>query len=206
MSSTPEPPVEPDPETSGPGAPTRRNPVLVGVLVGVLVFVVVAGGFTGWRPIGSGDDDPAATSTSAPSTPAAPTSAAPTSPQPSTDPALAAFYDQKLDWHSCGRDQCAVLTVPLDYADPGGQTIRLAVLKVPAQDKSSRIGSLVVTPGGPGGSGVSYAAAGWLQFGAPLSRTYDIVGFDPRGVGQSDPVTCIDTGQLDKLVAFDPDP
>jgi pimeloyl-ACP methyl ester carboxylesterase len=80
------------------------------------------------------------------------------------------------------------------------------VLKVPALDKSARVGALVVNPGGPGGSGVSYAAAGSLQFGTPLSRAFDIVGFDPRGVGQSDPVKCVDTGELDDLVAFDPDP
>ena len=201
MSSTPEPPVVPDPESAGPSTPDRRKPVLVGVLV----LAVVVAGFVGWRVVGSGGDAPAATPSARVSTPG-PSSAAPGTPQPSTDPALGQFYDQKLAWHTCGRDQCALLTVPLDYADPSGKTIKLAVLKVPAQDKSSRVGSLVVNPGGPGGSGVSYAAAGSLQFGTPLSRTYDIVGFDPRGVGQSDPLKCIDTAQLDKLVAFDPDP
>jgi pimeloyl-ACP methyl ester carboxylesterase len=123
---------------------------------------------------------------------------------PATDPALRRFYDQKLKWNDCGRDKCALLTVPLDYVDPSGETIKLAVLEVPAQGK--RIGSLVVNPGGPGASGVQYAAAGSLQFGSKLSDAYDIVGFDPRGVAQSDGIECLDTKQLDRLVAFDPDP
>jgi len=199
MSYTPEPPVPP----SGPAAdaPRRRNPVLVGVLVGVLVFALAAAGFAGWKAI-DGDDDPAAAPTSDPasSTPSPSASAS----LPATDADLARFYDQKLKWHDCDRDQCAFLTVPLDYAHADGKTIDLAVLKVPAQGK--RIGSLVVNPGGPGGSGVQYASAGSLQFGSPLSDAFDIVGFDPRGVGQSDPLHCIDTKQLDALIAFDPDP
>ena len=99
-----------------------------------------------------------------------------------------------------------MLTVPLDYDRPNGKTVKIAVLKVPAQDEDARIGSLVVNPGGPGGSGVEYAAAGSLQFGSQLSRVYDIVGFDPRGVGQSTALKCIDTEGLDELIASDPDP
>ena len=94
--------------------------------------------------------------------------------------------------------------MPLDYAKPDGAAIKLAVLKVPAQGE--RVGALVVNPGGPGGSGVDYAAAGSLQFGTPLTRDYDIVGFDPRGVGQSNPLKCVDTAQLDAFLALDPDP
>jgi pimeloyl-ACP methyl ester carboxylesterase len=206
MSSTPEPPDASG--TEPPGEPPRRSPVLIGVLVGVLVFAVAAAGFAGWRAITADDSTPASTPTADATTPAPTTSpsASPTAAMPATDPRLAAFYHQKLDWKSCGRDECALLSVPLDYADPTGRTIKLAVLEVPAQDKAARIGALVVNPGGPGGSGVDYAAAGSLQFGEPLSRVYDIVGFDPRGVGQSDPLKCVGTKQLDALVAFDPDP
>ncbi|HET6166002.1 MAG TPA: alpha/beta hydrolase [Marmoricola sp.] len=199
MSYTPEPPVEATREPE----PPRRNPVLVGVLVGVLVFVVAAAGFAGWRAVANDDDPAAAPSSGATSpTPSATSSASVT--LPGTDPRLARFYDQKLSWHDCDRDRCAQLTVPLDYAKPGGRTLKLAVLKVPATGK--REGALVVNPGGPGGSGVGYAAAGSLQFGSALSSAFDIVGFDPRGVGQSDPLHCVDTAELDKLVAFDPDP
>jgi pimeloyl-ACP methyl ester carboxylesterase len=200
MSFTPEPPADPEPA----GVPQRRSPVLVGVLVGVLVFAIAAVGFVGWRAV-SDDDDPSVTPSVDVTSPSSSPTAEATLPA-GTDPRLARFYTQKLTWKECQRDKCAVLTVPLDYADPAGKTLGLAVLKVAAQDSGDRIGSLVVNPGGPGGSGVSYASAGSLQFGTPLSRVYDIVGFDPRGVGQSDPLECIDTSQLDALVAFDPDP
>jgi pimeloyl-ACP methyl ester carboxylesterase len=203
MSHTPEqPPVsEPDPAGQAP----RRSPVLIGMVVGVLVFAIATAGFVGWRAV-SDADQPAADSTPQATTPPASPSPSATESLPATDPELARFYDQKLRWRDCGRDQCTVLTVPLDYDNPDAKTLDLAVLKVPAQDHDSKLGALVVNPGGPGGSGVSYAAAGSLQFGSALSRAYDIVGFDPRGVGQSDPLECIDTKQLDALVAFDPDP
>jgi len=204
MSFTPEPPAVAEPETPGP--PPRRSPVLVGVIVGVLVFALAAAGFAGWRAI-SGDDDPAASpATDTTPSPSPSPSATETGTPAGVDPALARYYGQKLDWHTCGRDQCTLLKVPLDYAEPAGKTLDLAVLKVPAGSRSGRVGALVVNPGGPGGSGVSYAAAGSLQFGTPLSRAFDIVGFDPRGVGQSDPVKCVSTAELDALVAFDPDP
>ncbi len=120
--------------------------------------------------------------------------------------ALAPFYDQTLAWSDCGDNQCARLTVPLDYADPAADSIELSVLKVAAASKAARIGSLVVNPGGPGGSGVDYAANATSYFGAELRNAFDIVGFDPRGVGQSTPLQCLSDAQLDVFVAADPDP
>ena len=77
---------------------------------------------------------------------------------------------------------------PVDYADPGGRTIDLAVLKVPADDPADRVGSLVVNPGGPGAPGTSYAAAAPPSPSATRSASdFDIVGFDPRGTGASRP-------------------
>jgi pimeloyl-ACP methyl ester carboxylesterase len=178
---------------------------VIGVLVAVLVLAIAAAGIIGWR-VASGDEGPDAAPSTGPATTTSSPSPSATAAQVGTDPRLARFYDQTLRWRDCGRDRCAVLTVPLDYEHPDGKTIGLAVLKVPALDPKGKVGALVVNPGGPGGSGVSYAAAGSLQFGTPLSRAFDIVGFDPRGVGQSDPLECIDTQQLDALVAFDPDP
>jgi pimeloyl-ACP methyl ester carboxylesterase len=209
----PPPGTPPDPPfgtTPPPGPPDagrdkKRSAVLIGIVVGVLVFALAGAAFAGWRAI---DDDPVATPTAdaTTSSPSASPSPSETAPLPGTDPRLARFYDQKLDWQDCGRAECARLNVPLDYAKPGGKTLDLAVLKVPAQDQDSRVGSLVVNPGGPGGSGVQYAAAGSLQFGGAVSDAFDIVGFDPRGVGQSDALQCVDTAELDELVAFDPDP
>ncbi|MGZ4475754.1 MAG: alpha/beta hydrolase [Nocardioides sp.] len=121
--------------------------------------------------------------------------------------ALAKFYDQKLTWKACdGNDRCARLTVPLDYARPAGRTIELSVLEVPARDKAHRVGALVVNPGGPGGSGVDYAANSSAYFGPEIQQAFDIVGFDPRGVGRSTPVQCLSDKQLDAFVATDPDP
>jgi pimeloyl-ACP methyl ester carboxylesterase len=134
-----------------------------------------------------------------------------TTPQPgATDPPrpeLAPYYEQQLDWESC-RDRflCATLTVPLDYRDADGDTIDLALLKVPAADPDRRIGSLVVNPGGPGAPGTDYAAQAEAVFRAPLLDTYDIVGFDPRGTGGSAPVDCLTDDELDQYVAADPDP
>jgi pimeloyl-ACP methyl ester carboxylesterase len=121
------------------------------------------------------------------------------------DAALAPFYSQTLHWSDCNNgDRCTRLTVPLDYADPSGRTISLNVLEVPAADPGSRLGSLVVNPGGPGEPGASYAVQG--DFGQPLHDHFDIVGFDPRGAGDSAPVDCLSNSELDHYLAVDPDP
>jgi pimeloyl-ACP methyl ester carboxylesterase len=122
------------------------------------------------------------------------------------EPALQPFYDQTLEWSSCGgNNQCATLQVPLDYADPSGATVGLALLKSPATG-TTPIGPLVVNPGGPGGSGVQYAEAADIVMTPQLREAYDIVGFDPRGVGQSEPLECLDDAQLDDLLAADASP
>ena len=119
---------------------------------------------------------------------------------------LARFYTQDLAWAGCGPNQCAKLTVPIDYAHPDGATLKLAVLKVAAKSPSDRIGSLVVNPGGPGGSGVGYARAADLIVTEPVRAAYDIVGFDPRGVGSSSPIKCLDDRELDSFLGADPTP
>ncbi|RNL63329.1 alpha/beta hydrolase [Nocardioides marmoriginsengisoli] len=178
----------------------QRSAVLVGVLIGVLVFALIGLVVVGAKVISNAlDQDDASAERPSPS-------ASPKEPLPATDPKLAAYYDQKLSWRGCGSNDCATLQVPLDYAKPAGEKVGIAVLKVPAGDRSERVGSLVVNPGGPGGSGVQFAAAGKYQFGNDLADHFDIVGFDPRGVGRSDPITCGGTSELDELMAMDPDP
>jgi pimeloyl-ACP methyl ester carboxylesterase len=130
----------------------------------------------------------------------------PTGSRTPPDPALAPFYRQKLHWHSCAPNRCTTLRVPLDYADPTGKTIGLSVLDVPSRDPAQRIGALVVNPGGPGVSGVAYAQNASLAFGSEILQAFDVVGFDPRGVGTSDPIHCVSSPQLDRLIASDPDP
>jgi len=96
-----------------------------------------------------------------------------------------------LRWRSCGSSfECSTMRVPLDYANPSGPQVDLALIRLPARDQSKRIGSLVVNPGGPGGSGVEYVQAAASDLPSELRDRFDIVGFDPRGVGQSDPLNC----------------
>jgi pimeloyl-ACP methyl ester carboxylesterase len=184
------------PSSAGP----RRSTALVVALVLTLVAVVVLAGAGAWWVL-SGDDDPE-TERSASSQPAPPE---PEGELPAAPEGLAAFYDQELTWEECGNSECTDLTVPLDYAEPDGETIELAVLRLPARDRENRVGQLVVNPGGPGASGVEIAEVGALVLGTDLSRSYDTVGFDPRGVGESEPITC-STEALDEFLAFDASP
>lgn len=122
------------------------------------------------------------------------------------DPALAEFYTQTLEWSGCGGDfQCARLTVPLDYAAPDGDTIEIAVLRSPATGAEPQ-GSLLVNPGGPGVSGVDYARAARSLASESVLDAYDIVGFDPRGVGDSAPIDCLDDAALDEYINTDGSP
>ena len=116
------------------------------------------------------------------------------------------FYAQQLAWSSCQGGECATLEVPIDYAQPQGATIELALLRVKAKSSNGRLGSLVVNPGGPGGSGVEYASYANQIVGAPVRAAYDIVGFDPRGVGDSAPIDCLDDAGLDAFLGMDPTP
>jgi pimeloyl-ACP methyl ester carboxylesterase len=112
---------------------------------------------------------------------------------------LERYYTQRLDWRACGPNECAFLSVPLDYRNPEGTTARLALLRRRATRPEQRIGSLVVNPGGPGGSGIGLAAYLADRL-APtvLGQRFDLVGFDPRGVGTSQPaVHCFGTGEND---------
>ncbi|MEV5571216.1 alpha/beta hydrolase [Spirillospora sp. NPDC052269] len=104
-----------------------------------------------------------------------------------------------------GTPQCARIKVPLDYAKPDGRTIELALLRFPATDRAHRIGSLLFNFGGPGASGTESVAEAAGRFQG-LAGRYDLVGFDPRGVGQSTAVTCLSDAELDRNLALDAAP
>ncbi len=141
-----------------------------------------------------------------PSTPSLTPKPVPSSAAPSPAADLARYYGQQLAWQKCrGQDQCADLRVPLDYARPTGRAITVSVLKVPSTDKAGRLGSMVINPGGPGASGLDYAAAATTVFGQALRKAYDVVGFDPRGVGRSTPLSCGSDAQLNTVVENDPE-
>jgi pimeloyl-ACP methyl ester carboxylesterase len=94
------------------------------------------------------------------------------------------------------------MLVPLDYADPDGTAITLALAKRPAAGGGRKLGSLIINPGGPGGSGVGYVG----YFNAAGLERYDIVGWDPRGVGRSTPVTCFGRADLERYLSMDSSP
>ncbi|MET8449636.1 alpha/beta hydrolase [Streptomyces sp. NPDC005209] len=132
---------------------------------------------------------------------------------------------QKLQWKDCpapseaegggsapsplpngGTWQCATMKAPLDWNDPKGPTIDLALIRAKASgDPSKRISSLIFNFGGPGGSGVTTLPAFGEDY-AKLRTRYDLVSFDPRGVGRSAPVECEDDAQLDEFFQQDATP
>ena len=133
------------------------------------------------------------------------TSVSPQSPPPGSE-SLAPFYSQRLQWTDCEGARCSRLRVPVDYDAPTGETIEIAVVKVEAKRPSKRLGALVVNPGGPGGSGVDYARAADFIVGAGVRQSYDVVGFDPRGVARSSPIDCVTDRDLDAFLGSDPTP
>ena len=113
-------------------------------------------------------------------------------PQGSSSVSAAAGQAQALRWHSCSGQalhmQCASLQVPLDYTHPGGRKITLALSKVAATAPASQQqGDMLVNPGGPGGSGLGLAASVAQGLDPAVAADYNIIGFDPRGVGSSVP-------------------
>lgn len=110
-----------------------------------------------------------------------------------------------IDWEPCGgRVECGTLAVPLDYAKPDGRTIELSLIRIPARDASQRLGVLLANPGGPGASAIEFTRIWANLLSNDIRNRFDIVAFDPRGVGESTPIVCHD--RLQELVAFDPDP
>ena len=111
-------------------------------------------------------------------------------------PAVAA--PQQVAWSKCfakfGPYQCGTVQVPLDYDAPSGASISIALVRLRATDPSRRLGSLFLNPGGPGGSGVDYAVFAGPDLYTPEVRArFDLVGFDPRGVGRSTALRCFGT-------------
>ncbi|WP_246159448.1 alpha/beta hydrolase [Nocardioides antri] len=175
------------------------------IAVVVIWVLVITAGVTVGIVLLSGDDDSDNDADRDP-TPSQ-TESSPSSPPTtggSVPDGLESFYGQQIAWESCGPNQCGVLEVPLDYADPAGETIEVALEMAPAT--GDRIGSLVVNPGGPGAPGTSVAEDADSYFADELRQRYDIVGFDPRGTGDSSPVDCLTDSDLDAYIAADPDP
>ncbi|WP_308297134.1 MULTISPECIES: alpha/beta hydrolase [unclassified Streptomyces] len=146
--------------------------------------------------------------------------------QAASDP-LARYHHQRLDWKSCvlgpddatGKElkqagaQCADVTVPLDYGDPGGRTITVAISRIRATDTAHRVGPLLLNGGGPGGQ--TLGDPPWVREAMKdVAARYDVVGVDPRFVGRSTPLDChwptgsafrgagVDRAGFDRMTAF----
>ena len=126
-----------------------------------------------------------------------------------TPSALAPYYGQRLNWHSCAvlGFECATMKAPLDYAHPGAGDVRLAVSRKKATGPGKRLGSLLVNPGGPGGSAVGYLQTyAGIGYPAQVRARYDMVAVDPRGVAHSEPVECLDGRRMDAYTQTDTTP
>lgn len=126
-----------------------------------------------------------------------------------TPSSLSSYYDQKLAWRSCGVSgfECATMKAPLDYAKPGSGDVKLAVARKKATGPGKRIGSLLVNPGGPGGSAVGYLQSyAGIGYPAEVRARYDMVAVDPRGVARSEPVECLTGRQMDTYTETDVTP
>ncbi|MFF1381629.1 alpha/beta hydrolase [Streptomyces sp. NPDC058308] len=101
-----------------------------------------------------------------------------------------------LDWTPCAghgpdsRQECATLDVPMDYAHPGGEQIEIAISRIRSEKPSARRGALLLIPGGPGGSSIDEPSGKGQKLPQSVRDTHDLIGFDPRGLGRSTPVTC----------------
>lgn len=193
---------------------TARNATARGVALTAAVLLVTTGA-TSCTGDGDGERRPDASA------------AAPTGPGAGSD-LPGSLTGQKPDWKRCpaptpiqgatgGRPaplpdgtawECATLKAPLDYTEPDGETIDLALIRARAKPKGGekRIGSLVFNFGGPGGSGVSSLPSFAAQEYRTLHERYDLVSFDPRGVGESEGVQCLSDEELDTWFATDSTP
>ncbi|MCX5131832.1 alpha/beta hydrolase [Streptomyces sp. NBC_00340] len=126
-----------------------------------------------------------------------------------TPAALSPYYAQKLNWRSCGVPgfECATMKAPLDYAKPDAGDVRLAVSRKKATGPGKRIGSLLVNPGGPGGSAIGYLQSyAGIGYPADVRARYDMVAVDPRGVARSEPVVCLTGPEMDTYTQTDSTP
>lgn len=151
---------------------------------------------------------------SASATAAAPAPGLSPSPTPAPSPSAAAAFPTPpappaLTWRACSAPfQCSSIKVPLDWANPtAGPTVSLALIRLPASGSpSERIGSLFVNPGGPGASAVDFARSIQQILPSEVLARFDVVAFDPRAVGQSQPLQCLSGPQMDAYLASDPVP
>lgn len=121
------------------------------------------------------------------------------------DPAFHDYYAQQVTWDGCigGRLECATVSIPVSWRDASLGSASLEVVRSPARGDS--VGSILVNPGGPGGSGIDFIESAVGLVSRDVTEVYDLVSFDPRGVGRSTPVECVDDDVLDRMTQADHD-
>ncbi|QWA23521.1 alpha/beta hydrolase [Streptomyces osmaniensis] len=190
-----------NPNPNGQGGPgtrgrsrNRRRAGMIGALVGVAALLASACTSGGSTHAGSGPAE------------AGPAEAGLVALPRSTPAALTPYYTQKLTWRSCGVPgfQCATMRAPLDYAKPEDGNTQLAVARKKATGPGKPLGSLLVNPGGPGGSAIGYLQQ-YAGIGYPtdVRARYDMVAVDPRGVARSEPVECLSGRAMDAYTQTD---
>jgi len=140
-------------------------------------------------------DGPSAATTAVPSSAAPATTAAPSTAPPSTaaPSTTGPGTGTGIDWEPCEPGfECAKVPVPLDWSDPTGEQIELAVIRYPATKPDQRIGSMFVNPGGPGDTGVGSVLDSSSELSESGDGRFDIVSWDPRGTHGSSPMHCFD--------------
>lgn len=119
------------------------------------------------------------------------------------DPAPPDIEDDEDAQNVLDTAQCASVSVPIDYAVPDGAQAQIAMLRLPAT--GDRIGSLFINPGGPGGSGIDYVASYPTDIPDGIRERFDVIGFDPRGIGQSTPAIDCNSAAEEDAERADPD-
>lgn len=172
--------------------PPKRKFRWVVVVVVLLIVVAMVASLSGvWRALVPGDNQYAVQDITL---------------TPSAMPANGDFGAQQPNWTDCGDGfVCADVHAPLDWAAPQGDTILLRLVKHPATNESS-LGTVFVNPGGPGASGATFVRDSLEHaVGKPLIQNYDIIGWDPRGVGSSSQVRCLTDREMDEYLFGDSD-
>lgn len=123
---------------------------------------------------------------------------------PAPEGGIEGFYEQDVDWEVCGPRECATVQAPLDWDDPEAGAIEIAISRLKASGAAAdRVGSLLINPGGPGSSGLEFLEYAGSTFSDSVREVYDVVGFDPRGVGDSTAIDCGDDATVDAMLTAD---